>query len=280
LSLTVIAAVLFAAFLHAGWNALLRFQGDRFSTMAMLAAFSGLFALPWALWHGLPDARSWPWLLCSVVMHLGYNTFLAIAYDHGDLGRIYPLARGTAPLLALLGAGLILGDTVSTGQTTGVVLVAAGIVVLAFEGGWRALRRTPHGVAYALVTSVFIAAYTLLDGQGARLAGNTPAYVTWLFVFDGIPLLAYALLRRRGAMLAAAARNWKTAAIAGAASLGAYWIVIWAMTQAPIATVAALRESSVLLAVLIGVLALGEKFTWLRAASTLMVLSGLVFLRL
>lgn len=279
MSLTIIAAVLLAALLHAGWNALLRFRGDRLVTMAMLAAFGGLFALPWALWLGPPDAAAWPWLVCSAVMHLGYNTFLAIAYDHGDLGRIYPLARGTAPLLTLGGGYALLGDTVGAWQASGVFTLAAGILLLALEGGWRTLRRSPRGAAYAVATSAFIAGYTLLDGHGARIAQDPHAYVAWLFVLNGIPLLAWFAIRHRPQLTALLAGNWQAGSLAGLASLGAYWIAIWAMTLAPIATVAALRESSVLFAVLIGVVFLREPLSSIRVISALVVLAGLVLLR-
>jgi drug/metabolite transporter (DMT)-like permease len=157
----------------------------------------------------------------------------------------------------------------------GVIVLAGGILLLAFEGGWRALRRSPRGVAYALATAMFIAGYTLLDGMGARSAASPHAYVAWLFVLDGIPLLVYGLVTGRGDTVRAFLGNWRSGIAAGMASLAAYWIVVWAMTLAPIATVAALRESSVLIAVLIGVAFLGERFTWLRTLSAVLVLGGL-----
>ncbi len=280
MSLPVALAVLLAAVLHAAWNALLRFHGDRLSMVTLLAAFSGLLALPGAVWLGPPDPAAWPWLAASLGFHVGYNTFLAIAYDHGELGRIYPLARGTAPLLTLIVGALVLGQTVSGWQTGAVLTLAGGILLLTFEGGWRLLRRAPRGAAYALTTSGFIAGYSLCDGLGARSAGDPHAYVLWLFVLDGIPLLAYGLVRRRPQVLRAFVTNGGTGSIAGLLSLGAYWIVVWAMTLAPIAAVAALRESSVVFAVLMGVAFLGEQLTWLRAASTVAVVAGLVLLRL
>lgn len=280
MSVTVAVAVLIAAVLHAAWNALVRFHGDRLAMVTVLAAFSALFALPGALWLGLPSVAAWPWLATSVVLHLGYNVFLASAYSHGELGRVYPLARGSAPLLTLIAGTLLLGQTVDGWQRAGVVTVAAGILVLAFESGWRRLRQSPRGAMYALITSVFIASYTLSDGMGARASVNPHAYVLWLFVLDGVPLLLYALATGRSGIGATLSMNWKTGAVAGLLSLGAYWIAIWAMTVAPIAAVAALRESSVVFAVLIGVLFLGESFSVVRALSVLTVLGGLVLLRL
>lgn len=277
--LTVALAVLVAAVLHATWNALVRYHGDRLAMVTVLAAFSGLFALPGALWLGPPDPAAWPWLATSVVLHLGYNVFLATAYSHGELGRVYPLARGTAPLLTLVAGTLLLGHTVDEWQRAGVVTLAGGILVLALEGGWRRLRRSPRGAVYALVTSVFIASYTLSDGMGARAAASPHAYVLWLFVLDGVPLLLYALATGKIGTGAALSMNWRAGVVAGLLSLGAYWIAIWAMTVAPIATVAALRETSVVFAVLIGVAFLGESFSLVRALSVLTVLAGLVMLR-
>jgi drug/metabolite transporter (DMT)-like permease len=280
MSLTVALAVLAAAVLHAAWNALIRFHGDRLAMLAMVAAFSALFALPGALWLSLPSSGAWPWLAASVLLHIGYNVSLANAYTHGDLGRIYPLARGSAPLLTLIGGTLLLGQTVEDWQRAGVITLAGGILVLAFEDGWRQLRRSPRGALFAVVTSLFIAGYTLSDGMGARASGNPHAYVLWLFVLNGIPLLLYGLVTGKARTTAAFSANWKAGSVGGLLSLGAYWIAIWAMTTAPIAAVAALRESSVVFAVLIGVLFLGEAFTWVRALSVLTVLAGLVMLRL
>lgn len=280
MTLTVALAVLLAALLHASWNALIRFHGGRLAIVTLLTAFSAAFALPGAMWLGPPSAAAWPWLAGSVMLHVGYNTFLASAYAHGELGRIYPLARGTAPLVTLIAGYLLLQQSLGAWQTIGVVTLAAGILILAVEGGVRQLRRTPRGAVYAIVTSLFISGYTLSDGMGARACEDPHAYVLWLFVLDGIPLLVYGLVRDRRQTGADFAANWKAGAAAGLLSLAAYWIAIWAMTLAPIAAVAALRESSVVFAVIIGVVFLGESFTWLRAASVLTVAAGLVMLRL
>lgn len=280
MSLSVALAVLLAAVMHAGWNALIRFHGDRLAMVTLVAVSAGLFALPGALWLGLPGAPSWPWLAASLILHTGYNVFLASAYSHGELGRMYPIARGTAPLVTLIAGALLLGETVQGWPAAGVVTLAAGILALALEGGWRQLRRSPRGALYALVTALFIASYTLADGMGARASGNAHAYVQWLIALHGLPLVIWHLTAARARLADAAARNWKAGSVGGLLSLLAYWIAIWAMTVAPIPAVAALRESSVVFAVLIGVLFLGESFSGVRALSALLVLTGLAMLRL
>ena len=280
MSMTVVLAVLVAALLHAAWNALIRFHGDRLAMVTIIAAVAAACALPGALWLGPPGPAAWPWLAVSMTLHIGYNVFLAMAYGHGELGHIYPLARGSAPLLTLMAGSLLLGQTVQDWQRAGVITLAAGILLLAFEGGGRHLRRSPRGATYALVTSCFIAGYTLSDGMGARASADPHAYVLWLFVLNGIPLLLYGVATGISNLAGALSTNWKAGCAGGLLSLGAYWIAIWAMTMAPIATVAALRESSVVFAVLIGALFLGEPFSRVRALSVLTVLGGLVMLRL
>lgn len=279
MTLAVALAVLVAAVLHASWNALIRFHGDRLGMVTLLAAVAAVVALPGALLLGPPSPASWPWMAASVGLHLGYNVFLANAYAHGELGRVYPLARGAAPLVTLAAGFALFHELIGGWQLLGVITLATGIVLLAFEGGWRALRHAPRGAVYALVTSLFIASYTLSDGMGARAAADPHAYVLWLFVLDGIPLLLYALVKGRARTRRVFAEHWKAGSVAGLLSLGAYWIAIWAMTLAPIAMVAALRESSVVFAVLIGVVFLGEPITRPRVLSVVAVLLGMWMLR-
>lgn len=278
MTFAVASAVLLAALMHAGWNALLRFHGDRLSMVTQLAACSGLLALPAAMLLGFPNGRAAPWLAASVSLHVGYNVFLASAYSHGDLARVYPLARGTAPLLTLIVGSALFHQSADPMQAAGIGVLAGGILILAFEDGWRGLKRSPQGAGYALVTAVFIAGYTLCDGLGARAAGNPHAYVSWLFVLNGTPLLLYGMARGRRKALRAVGRDWPAGMAAGLLSLAAYWIAIWAMTVAPIALVAALRECSVVFAVLIGIW-FGESITWVRAVSLCAVMIGLFMLR-
>ncbi|MCO6392856.1 EamA family transporter [Aliihoeflea aestuarii] len=279
MSLAVISIVLASAMMHAGWNAVLRFRGDRVALMTMLAAMSALIALPGLFFVDFPRAEAWPWLALSVALHVGYNVFLANAYAYGELGKIYPLARGTAPMLTLGASIFLLGEDISPLATLGILVLGLGIVTLSLDGGLKALKASPRGIVFAFITSVFIAGYTMSDGIGARAAQDAHSYVLWLFVLDGIPLLLWALVRQGRATGQMIAQNWKAGFVAGALSLGAYWIAIWGFTVAPIALVAALRETSVIFAVIIGVVFLGEKMRGYRILAIGIVLAGLVLMR-
>jgi drug/metabolite transporter (DMT)-like permease len=211
---------------------------------------------------------------------VGYNTCLALAYHHGELTKVYPLVRGSAPLTTLIVSLLFLDEAVDRSEAIGIVVVAVGIMALALDRGWRLLLAAPQTLVYAAVTSLCITGYTLSDGLGARAAGNAHHYVIWLFAIDMLPMLAAVLIAKRRAFLEAVGANWAAGLLGGALSLAAYWIVIWAFTVAPIPIVAALRETSILFALLIGMLWLGERVTPMRAASIALVLCGLALMRL
>jgi drug/metabolite transporter (DMT)-like permease len=276
----VTLVVLVAAFCHASWNAIIRLRSDKLVSIALLVTASGLLAFPGLfLFPPLPRA-AWPYVFASATIHVGYNTFLALAYHHGELTKVYPIVRGSAPLTTLIVSLLFLSEPIDTAQIVGIVILAAGIMALALDRGWRELIASPHALAYAAATSLCITGYTFSDGLGARLADNAHQYVFWLFVFNMLPTLVMVLIVRRGAFLAAMQANWIAGLAGGALSLAAYWIVIWAFTVAPIPVVAALRETSILFALLIGMLWLGEKVTPVRAASIMLVLCGIAVMRL
>ncbi|MCA8967085.1 MAG: EamA family transporter, partial [Planctomycetes bacterium] len=207
MSPTVFAAVLTAALLHAVWNALVKSGGDRLLVLAAVNCTSALAAVPMVAMAAFPAAESWPWLLSSAVLHCGYYFFLVQAYQVGDLAHVYPLARGTAPLLVTGGAALLAGEVLPTGAVVGVCIACAGIVSLAFEGGppWR---RDARAVWYALATSGFIGAYTIVDGLGVRASGSPLGYIGWLFLIDGIPITVFALARRPGVVRPFLRREW------------------------------------------------------------------------
>jgi phosphonate utilization associated putative membrane protein len=282
LTWTVVLAVLLGALLHAGWNALVKSSTDKALDTAVIHVIGSLVGIPLLLWAGLPPAAAWPYIGASIVIHIAYYTALVGAYRHGDLGLTYPLMRGVGPMLVAISSATAIGESLSTLAWAGVVGVSAGVLVLGLSS--HALER-PKAVAWALANAVVIASYTLVDALGVRIAaregGNALQYVTLLFVLDGWPF-ALVVLHRRGWSVAwpyACARA-PLALVGAVASLASYGIALWAMTRAPVAVVAALRETSVLFAVLIGTWLLKEPFTRRRAIGTAAIVGGVMALRL
>jgi phosphonate utilization associated putative membrane protein len=274
----VVAAVLFGALLHASWNAMVKSSSDKALDTAVIHLTGSVISLPLLLVVGLPEARSWPYILASVVIHIGYYIALTGAYKHGELGLTYPLMRGTAPLLVALSAAMTVGESLSPMSWAGVLGVSCGVLALGLS---RHAMDSPRAVAFALTNAVVIAVYTVVDALGARASGNALQYVVALFVLDGWPFALLVLHRRGFARAWPYARNRAPLALVGAsASLGSYGIALWAMTRAPVATVAALRETSVLFAALIGTWLLKEAFTVRRAVGTAAIVAGVMALRL
>ncbi len=284
----VVAAMLAGAALHAGWNALVKSAGDKPVDTALLQVFAAAIALPLALAVGLPDRAAWPFIACSLAIHLGYYVALAGAYQHGELGMTYPIMRGSAPLLVALCSATVLGETLGTLAWAGIAGITVGVVLVGLAHPGAALH-AGKALGFALANAVIIAAYTVVDGLGVRAeaaaAGGSPwRYVAWLFVLDGLAYPALVAWRRgragRAEALAYARRRWPLAALGGAAAMASYAIALWAMTRAPVASVAALRETSVLFAALLGTLLLGERFGTQRMLGTVVVVGGAVALRL
>ncbi|MBV8686396.1 MAG: EamA family transporter [Alphaproteobacteria bacterium] len=274
MSLAVFLAVLGAAMLHAGWNAVVKLGVDRFSSVLLLALVQGGLALLLAPLFPAPAPAAWPWVVAGSCLHTGYKLFLIRAYGQGDLSQVYPLARGTAPLIVTVAGALFLGEAPTPVRAAAVLAIAGGIMLMAGKGG---LSRA--ALAWALGTAGFTAAYTMADGVGARLAGSASGFAMWMFALDGLLMLAVALATRGRAAVAALAPAWRGGASAGAMSLGSYWIAIWAFTQAPLAMVAALRETSVLFALLIAFFLLKERVAPRRWAAGALILAGIVLMR-
>jgi drug/metabolite transporter (DMT)-like permease len=276
----VFSAVLAAAACHAGWNALLKLKLEPIVATALVAIASGLVVIPVAAWTGLPNSAAWPYVVASVIIHIGYYLALAEAYRTGDLGQVYPVARGSAPLMTAVLASVWIGEALGFYGWAGVVVLAGGILLLAVKGGRAAQAFDARSIGFALLTSLTITAYTLVDGVGARLAGSAAAYTAWLFLLSAAAMAVYGFARVGPRLLADFKANWGMAIAGAALSTAAYAIAIWAMTQAPIALVAALRETSVLFAALLGMLLLREPLLPVRIAAALVVLAGVVLLRL
>lgn len=278
MSLWILLVVLGAAFLHALWNGLVRSGASRVHSMMALSAVQGLIGLGMAIPQGLPGRGVLPWLVASGLIHAAYKTFLTFAYEHGDLSRVYPLARGTAPLLVLIFGGTVLGEILAPAEIAGICLLGFGILMLTrgvFTSG-ESRKLLPYAFGAACAT----AGYSVVDGLGARVSGNPGAFVAWMFVLDGV-LFATAMLALRGqASVPQGAKVWVTGSLGAMASYASYAIVVWAMTKAPIALVAALRETSIVFGVLIGWTVFSEKMTLTKALSVVLIAAGVVITRL
>ncbi len=283
----IVLAVLLGAALHASWNVLVKSAGDKTVDTALVHFLGAVVALPLLLWVGLPRIEAAPFIAASLVIHIGYYIALAGAYEHGELGMTYPIMRGLAPLLVALGSGTLLGESPSAAAWIGTLAITVGVALVGLAHPGEALHHR-KALAFALANAAIIATYTVVDGLGVRAevaaGGSAWRYVLILFVLDGLPYPLLVWLRRtsqqRRDIVAYARTRWPKAALGGAASIGSYAIALWAMTQAPVASVAALRETSVLFAALLGTWLLKERFGLQRALGTLVVVAGVVSLRL
>lgn len=278
MSLGVLLAVLAAAFLHALWNALIKTGTSKIGAMVILSVSEVPIGLAVAMTRPWPESQVWLWIAASASTHFFYKTFLTLAYDRGDLSRVYPIARGAAPMVVTLVGLFTLPDRVSVPQYAGIVMLGAGILMMA--RGVFARGEDRRLLPFALGSAAATAGYTLIDGMGARVSGDAIAYVAWVFVADGMAFTLGSILIRGIDVLPRDRRSWMLGFIAGAASYGAYAVSVWAMTIAPIALVAALRETSILFAVLIGWLAFGEKMTRDKAMAALTIVAGVMLTRL
>lgn len=276
----VFLAVLLAAAMHATWNALVKVRSDRFASITLTSLGMTLSAAPVLPFVDVPTANVWPWIVASVIIHIGYRLFLIRAYDHGDLAQTYPLARGTAPLITAIGGVFLLSEVPSGLAMVGILLLSLGTLLMSLRGGGHLATLNRAAVGYALTTSLCIAGYTLADGSGVRLAATAASYAAWLFVCDGLCAIAIGVFYRGRKLLAVSAADWASGIVAGFLSAAAYAIAMWAMTRAPVASVASLRETSILFAMLISVLALGEKMTGWRGAAALSIVAGVIALRM
>jgi len=274
ISLPVTLAVLGAAALHAVWNVLVKSGSDKQLETINIAVGSGLVALIIAFFAPAPARESWPWVAASALVHIAYFMFLAGAYRWGELSYTYPVMRGGGPMIVALVGAALFGEVLPALQTLGVLAICAG--VLAFASG----RHDPRATAFALGNAVVIAAYTLIDAKGARLSGAPVSYTLWFFVANGVVICLYGLARRGREVPAYFGATWLRALIGGACAVAAYGIALWAMTRAPVALVAVLRETAVVFGAFIAWRVLKEKLTRRRLVATCAVLAGLVLLKL
>ena len=273
---TVFALVLFAAVLHATWNAIVKGAGDKLLATALVTSAASVIALAGLPFLPPPAPASWSFLAASAVLQFGYYVLLVRTYQAADMSLAYPLMRGAAPLLVAV-AGAILGERLTPAAWAGIGVLCAGILVMAAASRGREHRR---GVALALANAVVIASYTLVDGLGARRSGAPIAYALWLFLMAGPPILVWAWLARRNQLGAYLRANWALGLAGGGATVVCYGLALWAMTVAPIAVIAALRETSILFGAAISTLVLRERMTPGRALAAGTIVVGAMVLRL
>ena len=250
MSLEITLVVLLAALFNASWNAIVKVGGDRVAVMAVVTLFGSLisvFALPFV---PLPEPASWPLLTLAILIHTAYHFCLPMAYQNGDFGQVYPIARGSAPLLVTLGAAVFAGELLGFLPMLGVLFLAVGVMSLSLDTR-TGLTKNPRAILLALGTGALIASYTLVGGLGARQAGSVLGFAVCLTIGNGVLTFLIASCWKYKAIKAVACGNLLPAALGGGMQVGAYWIVIWAMAYAPLGMVSALRETGVLFAALI-----------------------------
>jgi drug/metabolite transporter (DMT)-like permease len=274
----VFAVVLFAALLHAVWNAAVKASADKTAAMAGVVIGHAPFGALAIAVSPLPAPGSWPYIVAGAALHCLYQLFLAASYARGDLTHVYPIARGSAPLLVAAGSVLLLGEQLGWAAWLGIGAISAGLMSLMFvrraDGMWDWGAAT-----LALLTGCFIAAYSLTDGVGARIAGTALGFYGALSLLNALMFAGVMAWARPGLVSRAVRASPAQALAGGGASFGAFAMVVWAFTQAPIAQVSALRETSVAFALLIGVFALGERLNLVKLTATALTLLGIGVLR-
>jgi len=276
LSLAVTFAVIAAAVTHAAWNAIAHGIKDQTLAFALIGVGGIAVGIPLVILATMPHGDCWPYLLGSVAIHVFYNLLLMQCYRLGEFSQVYPLARGTSPLVVTILAAIFIHEHLALPQIAGVLVVSAGLATLVLAG------RRPGRAAFAAAvgTGLTIAAYTTVDGVGVRLSGSPVGYIGWLMVLESLCVPMFAAVRRRDVLLKQPKRILLAGLAAGALSVLAYGLVLWAQTRGALAPIAALRETSVIFGAIIGTLIFREPFGRTRIAATVLVATGIVLLNL
>ena len=274
----LLLAVLGSAFLHASWNAVVKVGTSKIGAMLVVSLAEILIGVAVVLFRPAIAPEAWPWVAAASLTHLCYKSFLTFAYERGDLSRVYPIARGTAPMVVALVGAATLPDAVSSHEYAGIVVLGLGILLMA--RGVFASQEDRRLLPFALGSAAATATYTLIDGLGARVSGEAAGYVGWIFIGGGALFSVVMLLWKGLGVVPRRPRDWVLGSLGSAASYGAYGMSIWAMTIAPIAVVAALRETSILFAVLIGWLIFGERMDGPKWLAVGLIVMGVVLTRL
>lgn len=274
----VLCLVLLSAFLHASWNAVVKSSPDKFLDIVFVAASAALLCAVIVPFLPLPASASWGYIALSAVIHVLYFILIGATYRSGDMSHAYPLMRGVPPLLVALVSGPLIGEMLGMGEWVGILLVCAGILGLLMAN--RSAVSTARTTQLALLNAATIAAYTLVDGMGVRLSGHAASYTMWMFMLSTLPMLAWTGMQRRQDALRHLRARWHLMLLGGICTLVSYTLVLWAMTQAPIAMVAALRETGILFGMVISAAVLRERFGVGRVVAAMLILAGVSVMRL
>ncbi|MBY0271753.1 MAG: DMT family transporter [Burkholderiales bacterium] len=279
MAIDVMLAVLLGALLHAVWNAMIRGSANRSLDTVLVVAGAGVLMACTLPFLPQPAPASWPYLIASGVIHVAYFLLVALSYRHGELSFVYPIMRGSAPAVSAVAAALLLAEVPAAGGWLGVALICGGVMLLAGDS-WRSGSFHGRAALFAIATAGVIVVYTLVDGIGVRLSDHAASYTGWVFLLTAIPLVMIFMLRDRAATSAYLQQHWRRGLFGGACTLASYALALWAMTQAPIALVAALRETAVIFGVLIAAIVLRERITRIRYLSILVVSAGAAAIKL
>ena len=279
MSFSVMLLVLIGASLHATWNALVKGGKDKYLDTVGVLLGATLLTLLYLPFLPLPARACWPYLAASTLVHQAYFTLIAFSYRKGEMSLVYPVTRGTAPALTALCSEVALHERLSFAGWAGVLFVSSGVLFLAFDHRRsEGFHLTP--ILLALANAAVIALYTLSDGQGVRLSGNALSYTSWGFLLCAVLFVPVALLIRKQEAVQHLKTEWRKGIIGGGCSLAAYALALWAMTRAPIASVAALREISILFGILIAAFTLKEVVTRMRVVAALLILAGAIVIKI
>ena len=280
MSLTVFGVVLLAALFHASWNFLVKREDDPHLGMTAVVLGHVPFGFFAVLFSPSVVPEAWPYIVVGALLHCGYQFFLINSYRYGDLSQVYPTARGSAPLITAIVSILLLGETYNGFQLTALVIIGVGIISLTFSGSRQERKNNSRTALLAITTAGFISSYSIIDGLGARIGGTALGFYGYLTIINGAIFSILIMMFRPGMALQVLKNNGSKALLGGGVSFLAYSLVIWSFTKAPIALVSALRETSVIFALLLGVFILKEKLTLLKICAVSMTLAGVIFLRI
>jgi drug/metabolite transporter (DMT)-like permease len=279
MDLHVFLAVLAGAMMHAGWNAVVKGGSDPFTAVTQVSLFSGTIALCCLPLVAVPAANVWPWLAASAAIHTLYRFTLIGAYRAGDMAQVYPIMRGAAPLMTAIATTALIGESVGAVGFAAIAALSLGVCLMSLRGG-RVGGFERHAVMLALFSAASTCGYTLADGLGARANGSGPGYALWMFVLNSLTMQLIAIAMQGRQAYNGLRARWPVMAGGGLMTMSAYFIVIWAMTQAPIALVATLRETSVLFGSIIAMVVLKEVMTGWRVVASAFVLLGMLLLKI